>query len=98
MLGALRAAGFSPTRTVHAASSLNSYVIGFLLDETQAQGQESTLTDWLGALPQEDFPVLASLADRFASTSSEKSFLFGLEALLDGFARAHRRGAHSARS
>jgi TetR/AcrR family tetracycline transcriptional repressor len=85
VLGAFRRAGFSRERTVDAASSLNSYVVGFVLDETQGgEGDPSTLKAQLMALPKDEFPMIVALAGPLIDAPADRRFRFGLTALLDG--------------
>jgi hypothetical protein len=74
----------------------NTYVVGFVLDETQAL-PGGDLTDipadevgehfkrWFKALPADRYPNIAALADRLLDADMDRRFGFGLRALLDGW-------------
>ena len=95
-LAMLRAAGFGDEETADAASVFNTYVVGFVLDETQAL-PGGDLTDmpadevgehfkrWFKALPADRYPTIAALADRLLDADMDRRFGFGLRALLDGW-------------
>lgn len=87
VLCAFRAARFTPGRTVDAASTLNSYVVGFVLDETQGKADAKALKAQLRALPKRDFPTLVALAAPLIDAPTDRRFSFGLSALLDGIER-----------
>jgi len=86
VLSALRTAGLSPTHTVDVAASLNSWVVGFVLDETQGTGGDGELARRaLKSLPRSEFPNLVALADVMIDAPADRRFALGLRALLDGF-------------
>ena len=93
MLRALVAAGFSPTRVADAAFVINSYVVGFVLDETlgiptdaaSAKRMREEARRWFKSLPRDQYPTLVALADELVDAPAERRFALGLRALLDGF-------------
>jgi AcrR family transcriptional regulator len=94
MLAVLRAAGFDDETVVDAATVFNTYVVGFVLDETQAlpRGELADVAAeefrrGFKALPAERYPTIAALADRLLDADTDRRFGFGLGALLDGLER-----------
>lgn len=93
ILQALARAGLSADKVADAGYVLNTYVVGFVLDETlgrpaDAEADERRRAEgkrWFGSLPREQFPMLVSLADELVDASPERRFELGLRALLDGF-------------
>ncbi|MGI8553693.1 MAG: TetR/AcrR family transcriptional regulator C-terminal domain-containing protein [Dehalococcoidia bacterium] len=94
-------AGFAAADAVDAAFVFNSYVVGFVLDETQAQlGGDLSAAElqeqarrWYGALPPERYPRLIAMADYLFDASLARRFEFGITTLLDGLElRLTRRG------
>lgn len=93
VLRALASAGFSAAETADAGFVLNSYVVGFVLDETLG-GPSGTAAfkrmrekgrRWFKSLPQEQYPTLIALADKLVDGKPGRRFEFGVRALLDGF-------------
>jgi TetR/AcrR family tetracycline transcriptional repressor len=95
------AAGFSGRDATNAAFVFNTYVVGFILGETQAlpgggpppqelleQGKRA-----FKALPKDRYPRLVALADYLFESSQDRRFEFGLHALLDGLELRPRRRA-----
>jgi len=95
VLHALRSAGFTPAMVADAAFVANSYVVGFVLDETvgrpadaEAERERVEATRaWFKSLPAETYPTLVALADALVDAPAERRFELGLDALLDGFER-----------
>lgn len=93
LLRALKDAGFSPAEVAAAAFVANSYVVGFVLDETFGRPTDAASVKrmmeqakrWFKALPPEQYPTLVSLSDELIDTPADTRFEFGLRALLDGF-------------
>jgi TetR/AcrR family tetracycline transcriptional repressor len=93
VLRATQIAGFSPSKTVDVASTLNSYVVGFVLDEAQGSAGDASSRKrvhretkrWIQSLPRETYPTLRSLSSELIDAPAERRFEFGLTALLDGF-------------
>ena len=93
VLNALVRAGFSDAEATDAAWVHNSYVVGFVLDETlgRASGIVSSRRSrekgkrWLKPLSKEQYPTLVALANEVADVRPDRRFEFGLRALLDGF-------------
>jgi len=93
VLKALVEAGFSATEAADAAWVHNSYVVGFVLDETLGRPNDKASFHrslekerrWLRSLPKEQYPTLVSLANELVHAPPDRRFEFGLDALLDGF-------------
>ncbi|MFL5895299.1 MAG: TetR/AcrR family transcriptional regulator [Thermoleophilaceae bacterium] len=83
----LERAGFRGREGAAAWRALFSYTLGsasFSLGDTPDDARRR-IRAAVGALPDEDFPVLLDLADDFAvALSSEDEFALGLDLLLDG--------------
>ena len=94
VLGCLRAAGFSLEMTVHAYSVQDSYIYGFVLQETdmssetpddfaaEAQRQMTAYEDVLA-----DYPHLVEVVGGHVAQVGydyDTEFLFGLDLILDG--------------
>ena len=92
VLHALVLAGFSPQRTTDAAFVMNSYVVGFVLDETLGSPRDTASAKrlreegrrWFKSLPKERYPTLVSLADELIDAPADRRFALGIRALLDG--------------
>jgi AcrR family transcriptional regulator len=99
LLSVLRMGGFSDVDIVDASWMCNSFVVGFVLDETQgAPGGEqdeqvwAQVGQWFRSLPAERYPVLVSLAGQMVEGDVKRRFGFGLRVLLDGLeARLNNR-------
>src|SRR5919202_1210472 len=69
-LAILRVAGFADALVADAGTVFNVYVLGFVLDETQArpsdvpEGAVAEFERWFRSLPAERYPTIASLSDR----------------------------------
>ena len=93
VLNVLVRAGFSAGEVTDAAWVHNSYVVGFVLDETlrsprhRASIQRSRENErrWLRSLSKRQYPTLVSLANELVHAPPDRRFEFGLNALLDGF-------------
>jgi TetR/AcrR family tetracycline transcriptional repressor len=102
-LAALRAAGFDDAVVADAGTVFNVYVLGFVLDETQArpaempEGAVAEFERWFRSLPAERYPTIAALGDLLLDADADRRFALGLGALLDGLAgRLGRRGSRGA--
>ena len=99
-LAILRAAGFDDALVADAATVFNVYVLGFVLDETQARPSDlpeaaiAQFERWFRSLPAERYPTIASLSDLLLDADTDRRFVLGLAALLDGFARRLGRARH----
>lgn len=93
-------AGFADEDAVNATFVINTYVVGFVLDESlglpdgdnsdaeaRAQGERG-----FRSLPSSRYPRLVALSHLLFQPSSDRRFAFGLTALLDGFERQLARG------
>jgi TetR/AcrR family transcriptional regulator, tetracycline repressor protein len=93
VLNTLIRAGFSPVGATDAAWVHNSYVVGFVLDETlelpsgavSAKRSQGEQRRWLRSLSRQQYPTLIFLANELVDVKPERRFQFGLNALLDGF-------------
>jgi len=91
-LRVLGEAGFPAALTADACYLLNSYIVGFVLDETLGHSGEPLSAKrrreegrrWFKALPKQDYPTLIALADELIDAPPERRFELGLRALLDG--------------
>jgi AcrR family transcriptional regulator len=92
LLHALVGAGLSRARVVDAAFVMNSYVVGFVLDETLGYPTDTALVKrmreegrrWFKSLPKHQYPTLVALADELVDAPADRRFKLGLRALLDG--------------
>lgn len=91
LLELLARAGFSEEAMAHASFAFNSYVVGFVLDETQASPSEAqdtaTADRWIEALPKDRYPRQAALIKHFSQAQPDRAFEFGLRAFIDGLAQ-----------
>lgn len=93
ILNALIQGGFSTADSTDAASVHNSFVVGFVLDETLGSDSVPRFLDclverdasWSKSLSSEEFPTIVALADELVATTPDRRFAFGIQALLDGF-------------
>lgn len=93
ILNALVTAGFSAVEASDAASVHNSYVVGFVLDETLGRPSDArsvrrmrTQTKrWFKSLSKDEYPTLVSLADELVDATPDRRFQSGIRALLDGY-------------
>ena len=101
VLHALAGAGFSPAKIADASFVMNSYVVGFVLDETLGSPRDPTAARrmreegrrWFKSLPKQEYPTLVALADELVDAPADRRFELGLRALLDGFElRLPRKG------
>ncbi|HVR32547.1 MAG TPA: TetR/AcrR family transcriptional regulator [Acidimicrobiia bacterium] len=91
VIGSLRAAGFSLETTANAFLLLDSYVYGFVVQETSFPGgMDEETSERAGAtlesLPDDRFPHLAEMARAASAPGRDHAdaFSFGLELILDG--------------
>jgi len=92
LLRALKSAGFTPSEVAAASFVANSYVVGFVLDETLGRAtdagsvkrMEEQARRWFKSLPAEQYPTLVAIADELIDAPADARFEFGLRALLDG--------------
>jgi AcrR family transcriptional regulator len=96
ILACLGAAGFPIALAVHAFSTLDSYIYGFVLQERNLtfdapDGLVDTGEEILRNLPSDEFPSLRATIMEFARTGAgyADEFDWGLELILDGLERAH---------
>jgi AcrR family transcriptional regulator len=99
VIGCLRGAGFSIELTAHAYALLDSYIYGFVHTEIQlpfetTEETHAVAADMLAKFPVDAFPHLAELAREHIfkpDYAFAKEFDYGLELILDGLDRAHKR-------
>jgi AcrR family transcriptional regulator len=96
ILACLRAAGFPIALAVHAFSTLDSYIYGFVLQERNLtfdtpDGLVDAGEELLRNLPVDEFPSLRETIIEFARIGAgyADEFDWGLELILDGLGRAH---------
>lgn len=106
VLGCLRQAGFSIQLAAHAFSLMDSYIHGFVLQETNLPFDESTSTAELEGLvdsmlqdfPADQYPYLLELTAEHIlqpGYSYGAEFTFGLDLILDGLqSELRREGQH----
>ncbi len=95
IIGCLRSAGFSMSLTAHAFSVIDSYVYGFVSQESGLPFQSSEeLADVAGgiieSLPVEQFPHFSEMVAAYylhPEYSFAEEFLVGLDLILDGLER-----------
>jgi AcrR family transcriptional regulator len=97
VIGSLRKAGFSVEKTGHAFVLLDSYIYGFVVQETgfPGGGSEETAESAEGVLQAsavDHYPHLAEMATEYVSRPGDNythEFEFGLDLILDGL-ETHR--------
>lgn len=95
IIGSLRTAGFSIEMAAHAFSILDSYLYGFLLQESSlpfgsSEELEAAAEAILRDLPAEDYPHLTEMTVEHVLQPGydfAEEFGFGLELILDGLER-----------
>ena len=94
MLRTLRQAGFSPELIYHAFHILESYVLGYTLQQLNFpyKGEElaGLAADFLKQIPVEDYPDLVEHIHQHIEPHDEETsgFELGLDLILDGLDRA----------
>jgi hypothetical protein len=94
MLRTLREAGFSPALIYHAFHILESYVLGYTLQQLNFpyKGEElaGLAADFLEQIPVEDYPDLVEHIHQHIEPHDEETsgFELGLDLILDGLDRA----------
>ncbi|WP_410584432.1 TetR/AcrR family transcriptional regulator [Amycolatopsis sp. lyj-108] len=90
VLGVLRRAGFTLPMAVHAVSLIDSYISGYVLQESSLPASDDlakVADDILENLPRDEFPYLAEVISGHAMRPGydhTSEFAFGLELILDG--------------
>ncbi|MGY6651743.1 TetR/AcrR family transcriptional regulator [Amycolatopsis roodepoortensis] len=90
VLGVLRRAGFTVPMAVHAVSLIDSYIGGFVLQESNLPLSEDVpevAGDILDGLPRDEFPHLAEVITEHARRPGydhTKEFAYGLDLILEG--------------
>jgi AcrR family transcriptional regulator len=96
VLGVLRNAGFPVELAAHAYSLLDSYIYGFALQEASLpfhtpEETAEVAQEIMAAFPADDYPHLAEIATEHVLQPGYdygNEFLYGLDLILDGLARA----------
>jgi TetR/AcrR family transcriptional regulator, tetracycline repressor protein len=92
LLGALGRAGMQPAAGLHGIYAVLIYTTGFVaweLPRTRRQSESVYAADWrreFAGLPQEEFPLTASILDELARVAGEEQFELGLSVLAAGLA------------
>jgi AcrR family transcriptional regulator len=100
LLGRLREAGFSADTTYHAYHVLDGHIFGFSLWQAGHSATAAALPDLakkiMRAIPFDDYPYLAEHRDQHLAEGPHhdvSAFEFGLDLILDGLRKIHRRRA-----
>ena len=96
VLGVLRNAGFPVELAAHAYSLLDSYIYGFALQEASLpfhtpEETAEVAQEIMAAFPADEYPHLAEIATEHVLQPGYdygNEFLYGLDLILDGLARA----------
>jgi AcrR family transcriptional regulator len=96
VLGVLRNAGFPVELAAHAYSLLDSYIYGFALQEASLpfhtpEETAEVAQEIMSVFPADDYPHLAEIATEHVLQPGYDygdEFLYGLDLILDGLARA----------
>ena len=96
VLGVLRNAGFPVELAAHAYSLLDSYIYGFALQEASLpfhtpEETAEVAKEIMSVFPADDYPHLAEIATEHVLQPGYDygdEFLYGLDLILDGLARA----------
>jgi AcrR family transcriptional regulator len=95
MLAVLLDAGFSAAIATHAFNLVDSYVLGFALQETSfpfsnAEELAAVGGDLLAQVPVDEYPSLVRVGAELLASGFDygNEFEFGLDLILDGIARA----------
>ena len=96
VIGSLRRGGFSVEMAAHAFSLLDSYIYGFVIQETTlpfrtADELTQVAETLMPQLPAGEYPYFVELATEFAMKpgySYAAEFEYGLDLILDGLAKA----------
>jgi TetR/AcrR family transcriptional regulator, tetracycline repressor protein len=100
MLAILRSAGFGDQDVGYTSWVFNTFVTGFVLDETRAfpsgdlldlpaHDMAAQVEQWFKSLPRDQYPTVVALAHELTSGDMGERFEFGLQLMLDGL--EHRR-------
>lgn len=95
ILGTLRNGGFSVVMTHHAFHVLDTYVVGWTVQEIafpiDAEDLPRLAADFVRNIPSEEFPYLVEHINHHidADPYAEGDFVFGLDLILDGLEQLH---------
>jgi TetR/AcrR family tetracycline transcriptional repressor len=103
-LAMLRSGGVSDADVADVASVLNTFVTGFVLDETQAlpSGDRPAIPDaearaeverFFKSLPPERFPTVVDLSDELVNADMDRRFGLAVQLFLDGLERRLSAGS-----
>lgn len=88
MMGVLTRAGFSPDDALLAIASLESYTLGFTVQQRVRAGRDPTQDHPpLFELPADEFPNLSRAPREFAQWANEKRFVAGLDRAIEHLRR-----------
>ena len=95
IIGCMRQSGFSIALAAHAFSAIDSYIYGFVLQQTKMPFETTEelaviADDILATMPADEFPHFTEMIVGHAMQPGydyADEFEFGLEVLLDGFER-----------
>ena len=85
VLAALLDNGFSPQLAAHTYATLARYVVGFAIQPTSGQSEDSELARLFHTLDPEIFPATRAVAD-YLPVPLEEEFALGLELIVNGLA------------
>ena len=86
----LRDSGLRKSLIVDTAFALNSYVLGFSMDENESRKQfeasnkASDVDQFFSNLPPDEFPALREFSEELALDSADRRFHVGLDLILEG--------------
>src|SRR3954468_11356615 len=94
-LAALTERGFSQELAARAFTTLLQYVVGSAVTQagSPAPDEAAAIRDYYRSLDAAAYPHVAAAADALTHTPSEAGFAEGLDIVLDGIDRTHRRSA-----
>jgi len=94
-LAALTEHGFSEALAARAFTTVLQYVIGSAVTQagSPAPDEAAAIRDYYRSLDAAAYPHVAAAAEALTHTPREAGFAEGLDIVLDGIDRAHRRSA-----
>ena len=92
IVGIFLRAGFPPEQSAVYFRLLSYYVTGAALDETSGYAKGPSAAEPVSNdIVARDFPNVASVGPYFSAKSFDQTFFAGVDLLLDGIEKAHRR-------
>lgn len=93
LMGVLVSAGFDTDAALLAVASLESYTLGFTVQQRVRAGRDASADHPpLFDLPKDQFPNLSGAPEKFAQWASEERFLAGLEWAINNLQRDRTLG------